>query len=75
MRASLIKKFFLYLLLNYENAFVKNEPIRSVKNEPIRSVKNKQMDLLKNSKCNQKKNKRLNKENVYIIIHHYIYYI
>ena len=67
MRASLIKKFFLYLLLNYENAFVKNEPIRS--------VKNKQMDLLKNSKCNQKKNKRLNKENIYIIIHHYILYI
>ena len=33
------------------------------------------MDLSKTNKCNQKKNKRLNKENVYIIIHHYIYYL
>lgn len=60
MRVSLIKKkFSLYLLLNYANAFAKNQP----------------MDVLKMSQCNKENNKRLNKENVYIIIHHYIYYI
>ena len=55
MRVSLIKKkFSLYLLLNYANAFAKNQP----------------MDVLKMSQCNKENNKRLNKENVYIIIHH-----